>query len=119
MRLRHGLSVALLPALAMLPSGSGGLRAASQQAVAATATASSPERALLDRYCVTCHNQRARTGNLTLDTMDVGHVAANADVWEKVVRKLRGGLMPPPGMPRPDQATLTGFASRLERSLDE
>ena len=68
---------------------------------------------------MTCHNQRAKTANLTFDTMDLAHLAGDAEVWEKVVRKLRGGMMPPPGVPRPDQAAVDGFVSWLERSLDE
>ena len=83
------------------------------------ASSKSPERAMLDQYCVTCHNQRAKTANLTLDTMDLAQLSTHADVWEKVVRKLRGGLMPPPGLPRPDPAAVTRFVSWLERSLDE
>src|SRR5580658_4113435 len=63
-----------------------------------------PNRALLDTYCVTCHNQRAKTAGLTFDTMDLSHAGADAAVWERAVRKLRGGMMPPPGSKRPDQA---------------
>ncbi len=75
-------------------------------------------RAVLDKYCVTCHNQRLKTGGLTLDTMDLGAVPAHADVWEKVIGKLRAGTMPPAGMPRPDVATYNGLASWLETQID-
>ncbi len=75
-------------------------------------------RALLDRYCVTCHNEKLRTAGLTLETMDVVNVGAGAEVWEKVIRKLRMGAMPPPGRPRPDQAAYDAFATYLETSLD-
>jgi len=75
-------------------------------------------RATLDRYCVTCHNQRVRSGELTLDTLDVSNVAANAAKWEKVVRKVRAGAMPPAGMPRPDEATASALVSELTTSLD-
>jgi hypothetical protein len=78
----------------------------------------SPQRALVTRYCVGCHNERLRTASLALDTLDVTDVAANPDVWEKVVRKLRGGLMPPAGLPRPDSATYEGFVEWLEGELD-
>jgi mono/diheme cytochrome c family protein len=77
-----------------------------------------PQRALLDKYCVTCHNQRARTGGLTLDNVDVLQVGDNPELWEKVVRKLHGNLMPPQGQPRPDAAAYKGFLSYLETSLD-
>jgi cytochrome c5 len=85
---------------------------------AQTPAASAPQRKLLDQYCVTCHNQRLKTANLMLDKMDVERIADGAEVWEKVVRKIHGGTMPPVGMPRPDQATLLGFAGWLEASLD-
>jgi len=66
----------------------------------------SPQRALLDKYCVTCHNQAVKTAGLMLDKMDLDRVGENAEVWEKVVRKLRGGMMPPLGMPHPDGAAV-------------
>ena len=76
--------------------------------------------ALLQRYCVTCHNGRLRTAGLALDDVEVGeaHVAADAELWEKVVQKLRSRTMPPPRRPRPDDATYAAFASWLETSLD-
>jgi hypothetical protein len=73
---------------------------------------------VLDRYCVTCHNSRTRTGGLALDTVDVARVGPDAETWEKVVRKIRGRMMPPPGLPRPDEATYDGLAGRLEGALD-
>jgi hypothetical protein len=76
------------------------------------------ERKLLDQYCVTCHNQKAKTAGLMFDKLDLDHLSDNAEIWEKVVRKLRGGMMPPQGMPRPDKAALDGFISWLETSLD-
>ena len=100
---------------------SAGVRAAdpAAQTAAPRRRSKSPERALLDQYCVTCHNQRAKTANITFDTMDLAQLPSHADVWEKVVRKLRGGMMPPPGMRRPDQAAVDGFVSWLVRSLDQ
>lgn len=74
---------------------------------------------MLDRYCVTCHNQKAKTANITFDTMDLAQVGKDAAVWERAVRKLRGGMMPPPGMPRPDLATVNSFVAFLETSLDQ
>ena len=76
------------------------------------------DRAVLDRYCVTCHNSRTRTGGLALDTLDVTRVAADAETWEKVVRKIRGRMMPPPGLPRPDDATYDALSAHLEGALD-
>jgi mono/diheme cytochrome c family protein len=107
------LALALV-ALAIMSPGLDTLRAA--QSSQATQSA---ERALLDQYCVACHNQRARTANLAFDTMDLAELPDHADVWEKVVRKLRGGMMPPPGARRPEQAAVDRFVTWLERSLDE
>ncbi|HEY7447015.1 MAG TPA: DUF1592 domain-containing protein [Vicinamibacterales bacterium] len=81
-------------------------------------TASASQRALLDKYCVTCHNQRVKTAGLTLDTLDLNQLSNHAEVWEKVIRKLRGGMMPPQGLPRPDNVTLEGFVTWLESSVD-
>src|SRR2546422_7991382 len=68
-------------------------------------------RTLLDRYCVTCHNEKTRTGGLSLGGLDPASVDAHAETWEKVVRKLRSGSMPPPGLPRPDRASTDAFAA--------
>jgi hypothetical protein len=73
---------------------------------------------MFDRYCVTCHNQRLRTANLALDSLNVERVADAAADWEKVVRKLRSRTMPPAGRPRPDAATYAAVVSALETSLD-
>ena len=75
-------------------------------------------RAVLDRYCVTCHNGRLRTAGLALDALRVEQVGGHAEAWEKVVRKLRARAMPPAGRPRPDQATYEAVASVLETALD-
>ena len=85
---------------------------------AASVAAGEPSRALLDRYCVTCHNERLKTAGLALDAVDVGQPAAHAEVLEKVVRKLRSGQMPPEGRPRPDAADVDTFLTALETALD-
>jgi mono/diheme cytochrome c family protein len=87
------------------------------QAPAASATPP-PTQAVLDQYCITCHNQKLRTAGLTLDTLDVTKPFANAEIWERVIAKLRAGSMPPPGRPRPDAATYHAVAARLETELD-
>ncbi len=76
------------------------------------------ERALVDKYCVTCHNEKLKTGGLVLDKTDTNRIGDGAETWEKVVRKIHGGTMPPLGMPRPDAATLDNFAASLEAQLD-
>jgi mono/diheme cytochrome c family protein len=75
-------------------------------------------RTVLDRYCVTCHNAKLLTGNLALDRLDLSHIADHAEVAEKVVRKLRAGMMPPIGMPRPEPAVLEAIVNWLETELD-
>jgi hypothetical protein len=74
---------------------------------------------LLDQYCVGCHNQRAKTAGLSFDTMDLSDVSKQPEIWEKAVRKLRGGLMPPPGSRQPDRATVEAFVASLETALDQ
>lgn len=86
--------------------------------VLSPAASAQQQRALLDRYCVTCHNQRLKTAGVTFDTMDPAHVDANAKTWEEAVRKLRGGLMPPPGAPQPDAAAVKSFIASIETALD-
>src|SRR5215831_2995276 len=83
---------------------------------AAAETGPAQARELLDKYCVTCHNARTKAGSLVLEpaSADVANVGKDGAMWEKVVRKLRGRLMPPAGLPRPDDAAYEGFTSWLE-----
>ena len=90
--------------------------ASAQPTVAGT---DSSRRALLDQYCVGCHNERSLTAGLALDTLDVDDVASAPAVWETVARKLRAGAMPPLGRPRPDGTTYDRFTTWLESELDE
>ena len=76
-------------------------------------------RAVLDRYCVGCHNDRLQTAGVSLDDLDVAHVATGAETWEKVVRKLRAREMPPPRRPRPDEETYIDFVEWIETELDQ
>ena len=84
----------------------------------AASSASAPVSPLLDKYCVTCHNRTARTAGLALDSIDAANPAGNAEVWEKVIAKLRAGSMPPAGRPRPDPPAYRAAASWLEQELD-
>jgi hypothetical protein len=77
------------------------------------------ERALVNQYCVGCHNQRAKVGGLALDLVDLTHPAENAETLEKVIRKLRAGMMPPLGAKRPDRDTYEALVSSLEASIDQ
>jgi mono/diheme cytochrome c family protein len=78
----------------------------------------SPHAAVLNQYCVTCHNSRLKTSGLVLDPATLGDVGAGAETWEKVVRKLRASAMPPLGAPRPSQAAYDSVTSFLESELD-
>jgi Protein of unknown function (DUF1592)/Protein of unknown function (DUF1588)/Protein of unknown function (DUF1587)/Protein of unknown function (DUF1585)/Protein of unknown function (DUF1595)/Planctomycete cytochrome C len=76
------------------------------------------QRALLDRYCVTCHNDRVKTANLSLEHLDLAKAGEHAELWEKVVRKLRAGVMPPPEVRRPPQPEYEGLRDWLEAEID-
>ncbi|HYK57819.1 MAG TPA: DUF1592 domain-containing protein [Bryobacteraceae bacterium] len=78
----------------------------------------SQPRALLDQYCITCHNEKLKTGGLELDKLDLDQVGAHAETWEKVVRKVRAGVMPPAAARRPDRKALDAFATTVEGALD-
>ena len=111
-----GLAVVWVCALAAMVQ----VRAGQQipDRVSAPAAEDAPRQLLLNRYCVSCHNDRLKTAGLTLDAYALDAVGRHPEIWEKVVRKLRGGLMPPSGRPRPDAPALDGLAAWLEDELD-
>jgi mono/diheme cytochrome c family protein len=111
------LIVGVLCFVAAISTGVSGRAAQQAPAASAGSVALSP-RATLDKYCVTCHNQRTKTAGLALDAIDFARVSDSGEVWEKVVRKLRTGAMPPPGRPRPEKALSDGVATYLEGALD-
>ena len=115
-RVGLGVLVGAVP-LIMSPSPVQAGQSPARSAVESPATSS---RALLNRYCVVCHNERgkARAAGLALDTLDVFNPSARPDAWEKVARKLRAGLMPPAGRPRPESSIREAFVSWLETELD-
>ena len=78
----------------------------------------SSQRALLDQYCVSCHNEKQKSAGLVLDKLDLTRIGENAELWEKVAHKVRAGMQPPSGKPRPDAATLEAFVVWLENELD-
>ena len=101
-------------------SAQGQRRSAEQVPPAAAVSAARVElRAALDKYCVSCHNDRLKTAGLTLEHGNVDLVGVQPDVWEKVARKLRTHEMPPPGRPRPDASTYSALAAHLETALDK
>jgi mono/diheme cytochrome c family protein len=94
-------------------------RAVGQTPAGTTVTAGPDQhRAMLNTYCVGCHNTRLRTGGLALDGLDLQTAANDAQIWEKALRKLRGHLMPPPGSPQPPQKDVDSFVAWMENTLD-
>ena len=93
-------------------------RQAAAAAPAALSADAATQRAVIDKYCVTCHNAKLNTANLKLDQLDLAHLGDNAATGEKVVRKLRAGMMPPAGMPRPDPETRAALIGWMEGELD-
>jgi mono/diheme cytochrome c family protein len=113
----------IVAACALTLSAGWALHASSAQEApvrrAATPAATSANaRAVVDKYCVTCHNQRVRSADLVLEGVDITKPGAHADIWEGVVRRLRTRSMPPQGMPRPDEPTYESLATYLEGELD-
>src|SRR5580704_5449255 len=78
----------------------------------------SPAREIVNKYCVSCHNQKLKTAGLALDRVDPDHPFNSQEIWEKVIVKLRSRAMPPPKLPRPDNATYDTVAARLESEID-
>src|SRR5579863_671166 len=95
----------------MLAALAGAVSLAAQQTAAI-------QKATVDKYCATCHSNDLRAADLSLQELDLSKAPESAATWEKVIRKLRVGAMPPPGAPRPDKATADSLASFLETSLD-
>lgn len=89
----------------------GCFRAAAQDAFKPPVPGATPEWVLVDRYCVTCQNQKLKTAGLMLDSLNIEKVSDDAVTWEKVVRKLRSDAMPPAGAPRPDKASSDSLAA--------
>ena len=106
------LFVLALVAAVMLPG-------APQPPAASSAASAAGPRALLDQYCVGCHNQKPKTAGLMLDNVDLTKVPSGAEMWEKVLVKVRSGMMPPAGMPKPGLAAIDGFATWIETQLDQ
>ena len=117
----RGLSILIAGVLTVGSVGSRYLQAAgSKQQPAASATASAAShRAAVDRYCVSCHSEKLKVGGLTLENADLTNLASNTAVWEKVIRKVRAGQMPPAGRPRPEKATADSLVAFLATQIDQ
>ncbi|HEX7793013.1 MAG TPA: DUF1592 domain-containing protein [Vicinamibacterales bacterium] len=113
-------AIALLSGI-WLVAVAGATRADATQQPPVASAASTPgaaNRAVAEKYCFGCHNEKLKTAGLALDTLDFDHVSANPEIWEKVIARLRAGSMPPPGRPRPDAATYHAVAISLEQDID-
>jgi mono/diheme cytochrome c family protein len=107
-----------LAAAALLVAQAAGPTAGAGPGAKADTAGPAEHAATVNKYCVTCHSDRLKTGGLTLAGADLVHVSEHADTWEKVIRKLRTGAMPPAGAPRPDHAASSELAAYLETSID-
>ena len=118
-RFRRPLRLVLAGLAAALSlSVQGELRAQQGNAASAGASPALDHRQFLDRYCTTCHDQRLKTGGLSLEQVDVSRPAAQPELWEKVIRKLHTGLMPPPHAPQPSRPDRSAMLTWLGTSLD-
>ena len=121
--MRRQVCLLLVAGMAIIAPASdylGALEPQQKPSPAAGEATVSPQRALLDQYCVRCHNERMKDSyaGLALDTVDVTSVKEHTDVWEKVVRKLRAGQMPPAGRPKPEEPAREALTVWLETELD-
>ena len=98
--------------------GVGSLRPAKSQSTSQAPAPNAQYRAVLNKYCVTCHNEKAKVGGLALDKLDLENISAGAETWEKVVRKVQTGAMPPAGAPRPDKGFYGDFPAYLISAID-
>ena len=106
---------------ASLPQNSGATRAPTpvpSEPVASPAAGPGPHQAVVANYCLSCHNGRTRTADLALDALDLRNVARDGAAWEKVIKKVRSGAMPPQGLPQPDASARAALVSYLETALD-
>jgi mono/diheme cytochrome c family protein len=102
-----------------VPARPAGIPPVTSRAASAPAAPTAAEQtALVQQYCVSCHSDRAKAGGLTLASYDVAKAAEHAGITEKIIRKLRAGMMPPSGARRPDAAVLAALTSTLEQNVD-
>lgn len=120
-RIRASKGLVRICAAAWLAALPASWSAPAAQTGAPAASAAASHRTTFERYCLTCHTTRQKERGvvpIALDTLDMSRVSADAAIWEKVVLKMRAGVMPPSGAPRPEKAVHDGLASWLEGELD-
>src|ERR1019366_1048580 len=114
-----GVSYLLLQVASLVGAPAPQAPTAATDRSSASSASLATQRALVTKYYITCHNERLHTAGLLLDKANLEDVSSSLDVWEKVVRKVRMGEMPPSGMPRPDKATMNSFVSWLETAPEQ
>ena len=110
--------VVLIASVAIVQNRAVGQTPAQTPGRTTAAGGADPYRAMLNTYCVGCHNTRLRTAGIAFDGLDPQAAADDAQIWEKALRKLRGRLMPPPGAPQPSQKDIDSFTAWMENNLD-
>jgi cytochrome c551/c552 len=118
MSLAAGASLAVVLLASASAIAAAAARNTGHEAAAQPAFDNAPQKALVQKYCVACHNNRAKTGGLSLESVNFTDMGRDAETFEKVIRKVRAGMMPPKGMPRPDRPEMLRFASAIEANLD-
>jgi hypothetical protein len=115
-----GLSLAVIAVLALVfvVYGQAPQRTAATAPAPPSPQAIAAQQAVLDEYCMECHNNTSRTANLSIEGLDLSRVSEHRTEWEKIVKKLRAGMMPPAGQERPDNTTYKGLITWLENELD-
>ena len=118
------LGIGLLAAVSLVVGVYGQTAGQQVQSAAPASEPAGAQRAIITQYCSTCHSDKAKAAGMDsarkidFDTLDIAHVTRNAETWERIVRKMRAGMMPPAGMKRPDPATYKGLIAWLENELD-
>src|ERR1700720_3922425 len=111
-----GRSCGLLVAIAAVCTAAATVRA---ERGASSSPSADSQRALVDRYCMGCHNATAKTGGVSLQDVNFANVGEHAAILERVLHKVRSGEMQPSGRPGPDAASATAFTASLEHALDD
>src|SRR5262245_22849324 len=112
------MRIRTLASIGMALAGAAILPAATLLAQNSPPSAASAHRTTLDMYCVGCHSGPTPFAGLNLQPLDFANLEANGEIWEKLIRKLRGRQMPPAGMPKPDDAVLEGLVKYVESGRD-
>src|SRR5262245_7629311 len=118
MRLKvRSVAFVLLPLVTVMAQAAPQRDAVGAPPVAPAQTTSA--RAIFDKYCIGCHSERLKTAGLVLENADANRATDAPEMWERVVKKLRSGAMPPVGMPRPDKSAIETLATSVESILDK